>query len=98
MKILIKFFLTCFLIINFIGCTSQNGKVVVEGANGEVSSSIEESDKTIKEDNQNISIEDDFSETTKKNKILNEKLIEVGDRVFFDYDLTTTNRYFYYTL
>ena len=86
MKVLIKFFLTCFLIVYFIGCTSQNGKVVVEGANGEVSSSIEESDKTIKEDNQNISIEDDFSETTKKNKILNEKLIEVGDRVFFDYD------------
>ena len=42
MKILIKFFLTCFLIINFIGCTSQNGKVVVEGAGSEVSSSLEE--------------------------------------------------------
>ena len=72
--------------LNFIGCTSQNEKVLVEGVSGEVSSSIEESDKAIKENNQNISIEDDLSETAKINKILNEKLIEVGDRVFFDYD------------
>ena len=86
MNILLKFFLICFLIVNFIGCTSQNGKVVVEGASTEVSSSLEESDKAIKEDNQDISIEDDLSETAKINKILNEKLVEVGDRVFFDYD------------
>ena len=86
MKILIKFFLTCFLIINFIGCTSQNGKVVVEGADSEVSSSIEEDDRAIDEDNKNITIEDDLVESTKIKKILNEKLIEVGDRVFFDYD------------
>ena len=86
MNILLKFFLICFLIVNFIGCTSQNGKVVVEGASTEVSSSLEESDKAIKENNQDISIEDDLSETAKINKILNEKLVEVGDRVFFDYD------------
>ncbi len=86
MNILLKFFLICFLIVNLIGCTSQNGKVVVEGASSEVSSSLEESDKAIKEDNQDISIEDDLSETAKINKILNEKLVEVGDRVFFDYD------------
>ena len=42
MNILLKFVLICFLIVNLIGCTSQNGKVVVEGAGGEVSSSIEE--------------------------------------------------------
>ena len=86
MNILLKFFLICFLIVNLIGCTSQNEKVLVEGASGEISSSLEESDKTIKEDNQNISIEDDLSETAKINRILNEKLVEVGDRVFFDYD------------
>ena len=86
MKNLLKFALTCFLIVYLIGCTSQNGKVVVEGAGGEVSSSIEEDDKAINEDNNNISIEDDLSETAKINKILNEKLLEVGDRVFFDYD------------
>ena len=82
MNILLKFVLICFLIVNLIGCTSQNGKVVVEGAGGEVSSSIEEGDKAINEDNKNISIEDDLSETAKINKILNEKLVEVGDRVF----------------
>ena len=86
MNILLKFFLICFLIVNFIGCTSQNGKVLVEGASSEVSSSLEERNKDIKEDNQDISIEDDLSETAKINKILNEKLLEVGDRVFFDYD------------
>ena len=86
MQIFLKFFLTCFLIVNFIGCTSQNGKIVVEGASSEVSSSLEEKNKDIKEDNQDISIEDDLSETAKINKILNEKLVEVGDRVFFDYD------------
>ena len=86
MRILLKFVLICFFIVNLIGCTSQNGKVVVEGASGEVSSSLEEDDKSINEDNKNISIEDDLSEAAKINEVLNEKLIEVGDRVFFDYD------------
>ena len=86
MYVLLKFFLVCFLIFNFIGCTPQNGKVVVEGAGSEVSSSIEQGDIASNEDNKNISIEDDLSETAKINKILNEKLVEVGDRVFFDYD------------
>ncbi len=86
MNILLKFTVTCFLIVNLISCTSQNEKIVAEGAVGEVSSSIEEGDKTINEDNKNISIEDDLTETAKINKILNEKLVEVGDRVFFDYD------------
>ena len=86
MNSLLKFVLICFFIVNLIGCTSQNGKVVVEGADSEVSSSIEQGDIALNEDNKNISIEDDLSETAKINKILNEKLVEVGDRVFFDYD------------
>ena len=86
MYFIIKFFLICFFIANIIGCTSQNGKVVVEGASTEVSSSLEESNEVNKENNQNISVEDDLSETAKINKILSEKLVEVGDRVFFDYD------------
>ena len=86
MIILLKCVLICFFIVNLISCTSQNGKVVVEGASGEVSSSIEEDDKSINEDNKNISIEDDLSAAAKINEVLNEKLIEVGDRVFFDYD------------
>ena len=86
MIILLKCVLICFFIVNLISCTSQNGKVVVEGASGEVSSSLEEDDKSINEDNKNISIEDDLSAAAKINEVLNEKLIEVGDRVFFDYD------------
>ena len=86
MNNLLKLAIIFFLIVNLISCTSQNEKVVVEGASSEVSSSLEESDKVIREDNQNISVEDDLSEAAKMNKILNEKLIEVGDRVFFDYD------------
>ena len=87
MNILLKFISICLLIVNLIGCTSQNEKVLVEGAGGEVSSSIKEDDVAINnKDKKNISIEDDLSETAKINKILNEKLIEVGDRVFFDYD------------
>lgn len=87
MNNLLKFAIIFFLIVNLTSCTSQNEKVVVEGGAGvEVSSSREEGDKDINEDNKNISIEDDLSETAKINKVLNEKLVEVGDRVFFDYD------------
>ena len=86
MKIILKISLISFLIINIISCASQDGKVLVEGASSDVSSSIEESDGVSTEKNQNITIKDDLSESAKKSKILNEKLIEVGDRVFFDYD------------
>ena len=61
MYILLKFVSIFFLIVNLIGCTSQNGKVVVEGAGSEVSSSIEQGDIASNEDNKNISIEDDLS-------------------------------------
>ena len=54
MYILLKFVLIFFLIINLTSCTSQNERVVVEGAGVEVSSSIEEGDKGINEDNKNF--------------------------------------------
>ena len=81
-----KFSIVCFFIAIIAGCTSQDEKVVVEGASSQVSSSLEESDVAASENNQSISVEDDLLESDKKNKILNEKLLEVGDRVFFDYD------------
>ncbi len=86
MKIILKVFYLCFLIVNIIGCTTQNEKILVEGAGSEVSTSIEGEGEDGQKDNQNISIEDNLSETAKKTKFLNEKLVEVGDRVFFDYD------------
>ena len=87
MNILLKFALISFFLVKLVGCASENGKVLVKGGtDSEVSTSIQEDDKAINEDSKNISIEDDLSETAKTNKILNEKLVEVGDRVFFDYD------------
>ena len=86
MLYIVKIFFISFFIANVISCTSQNGKVLVEGAESEVSTTIEESNEISNEENQSITIEDDISEATKINKLLNEKLIEVGDRVFFDYD------------
>ena len=86
MYFLIKNLFPFFLIIIFTSCTSQNKKVLVEGGKSEVSSSIEETDTIDRDDNQNITVKDELSEAEKINKVLNEKLLEVGDRVFFDYD------------
>ena len=63
----------------------SNGKVVVEGAIGEISSSMKKAIKLLMKIIKYFYREDDLSETTKINEILNEKLVEVGDRVF-DYD------------
>ena len=65
-------------------CSNTQEKIKVEGADPQVATSID-----TKEDNNNaqeINIEDDLTEEKEKNKILTEKLVEVGDRVFFDYD------------
>ena len=86
MNFFIKNFYLFFLVIIFPSCTSQNGKVLVEGGESEVSTSIEEIDDVDKDNSQNITVKDELSESEKVNKILNEKLVEVGDRVFFDYD------------
>ena len=64
-------------------CTSNKEKIEVEGADPRVSSS-EEIESTNNSIDPEINIVDDIS--TEKNKIFTEKLIEVGDRVFFDYD------------
>ena len=82
----IKTFFLFFLIIIFTSCTSQNKKVLVEGGKSEVSSSIEETDNVEEDNDQNITVKDELSESERINKVLNDKLVEVGDRVFFDYD------------
>ena len=86
MYFFIKTYFLFFLIIIFTSCSSQNKKVLVEGGKSEVSTSIEESDNLDKNNNQSITVKDELSESEKINKVLNEKLLEVGDRVFFDYD------------
>ena len=82
----IKTFFLFFLIIILTSCTSQNKKVLVEGGKSEVSSSIEETDNVEEDNDQNITVKDELSESERINKVLNDKLVEVGDRVFFDYD------------
>ena len=86
MNFIFKTFYFFFLIIIFTSCTSQNKKVSVEGGKSELSTSVEETDNVDKDNNQNITVKDELSESEKINKVLNEKLVEVGDRVFFDYD------------
>ena len=81
----LKNFKYCYflLIIFTFSCTSNKEKIEVEGADPRVSSS-EEIESTNNSIDSEINIVDDIS--TEKNKIFTEKLIEVGDRVFFDYD------------
>ena len=81
-----KYFYIFFLLIIFTSCTSQNEKILVEGGKTEVSTSIEETDSVDKNDSQNITVKDELSQSESINKVLNENLVEVGDRVFFDYD------------
>jgi hypothetical protein len=64
-------------------CANQQGKIKVEGADPQVSSNIEKEEINNTNNDQEINIEDNLTEEEKKNKILTEKLIEVGDRVFF---------------
>ena len=81
----LKNFKYCYflLIIFTFSCTSNKEKIEVEGADPRVSSN-EEIESTNNSIDPEINIVDDIS--TEKNKIFTEKLIEVGDRVFFDYD------------
>ena len=82
--VLKKFRYCYFLLIIFtFSCTSNKEEIEVVGADPRVDSNVE-----IENTNDNIdpeiNIVDDIS--TEKNRIFTEKLIEVGDRVFFDYD------------
>ena len=81
----LKKFNFCYLllIIFTFSCTSNKEKIEVEGADPRVKSNVEIEGTNDSKENE-INIVDDVS--TEKNKIYTEKLIEVGDRVFFDYD------------
>ncbi len=82
---LIKILFIYLVILIITSCSNKEDKVLVEGANSEISSTVEnETDEKINDND--IVIEDTLSESEKANKIFNEKLLEVGDRVFFDYD------------
>ena len=68
-----------------VSCADQDGKVLVEGAKPEVITEIEENYEENQLDDK-INIEDTLEKEKTPTQIFTEKLIEVGDRVFFDYD------------
>ena len=74
-----------FVFFIMVACTNQQDKVLVEGGDPLVTSSSEEKSNKIENDD-NVIIEDDLSEDMLANKVFVKKLMEVGDRVFFDYD------------
>ena len=78
-------YLFIFIVLFIFSCSNTQEKIKVEGADPEVITNIdtENSDNNIAPE---INIKDDLTAAQKKNKVLTEKLIEVGDRVFFDYD------------
>tara|TARA_E500000178_G_C17026175_1_gene758106 strand:- start:2870 stop:3427 length:558 start_codon:yes stop_codon:yes gene_type:complete len=82
----IKKFIPLFFILTLTACTNPNKKVVVEGASSEVTSSIDSDELKNNGSDEDIVIQDTLSESEKINKVLTEKLMEVGDRVFFGYD------------
>ena len=82
-----SFFIFC-LIFLLSACAENQKKLKVTGA--QVSSDVEEEEivksKSVEKDS-SIEISDESSDTrNEKSLILTEELIEVGDRVYFDYD------------
>ena len=85
---LLKLFSTFLLIFLLNACADNQKKLKVTGA--QVSSDVEEEEivksKSVEKDS-SIEISDESSDTrNEKSLILTEALIEVGDRVYFDYD------------
>ncbi len=85
MNALFKLFILTLSVLIF-ACTSQNEKVVVEGGNSEIVSDIGSEETQKDESSDKINIEDTLDKEKSVTQIFSEKLIEVGDRVFFDYD------------
>ena len=79
--IFLKKYLSFIFVLIFVSCADNNKKIPVSGA--EVTS---ENSSDLENESQ-ISVSDNLDSKGKtKQQILTEELIEVGDRVFFDYD------------
>ena len=82
----IKFSTILFLTLQIVSCADQD-KMKVTGAKVTTSESINADEEKSSADSDEILITDDESNSIKEEKsILVKKLLEVGDRVFFDYD------------
>ena len=62
MYIKLNNFLVFILFLILIGCASQDGKVLVEGADSEISTRIEDNETRTSTENEAIVIEDNLSE------------------------------------
>ncbi len=82
----LKKFFIYFSIVALISCAEQNKNIPVTGADVSVENNEEDSSKTSINDETKLSITDNKEKTAEE--VLIEELLEVGDRVFFDYDET----------
>ena len=84
----LKFIVLYIFVLFLSSCTDKQNKLKVTGA--QVSSESEEGiieEKISSDDDSEVTISDDLKDARKnKPDYLTEELLEVGDRVFFDYD------------
>ena len=83
----IKKLFVIILTIVLASCAENNKNIPVSGADVTSESNIEVDSNTSDDNDSQISVSDNIDARDKtKQEVLTEELIEVGDRVFFDYD------------
>ena len=83
----LKNYLIFTLVIVLVSCTENTKNIPITGADVSSDSSNDGNTDVSNESNSSgISVSDNASEEKSKEEILVEELVEVGDRVFFDYD------------
>ena len=84
--LIFKNYLILLLAIALVSCSENTKNIPITGA--DVSSDINNDGNTVANESSSsdISVSDNASEEKSKEEILVDELIEVGDRVFFDYD------------
>ena len=84
--IFLKIFFNIIIVILFVACTENTRNIPITGAEVSSESTSEKSSLTESEQKSDISVSDNADGLKTKEEVLIEELIEVGDRVFFDYD------------
>ena len=84
----LKNYLIFVLVIALVSCSENTKNIPITGADVTSDSSTDDNAKVIDQDGSSeISVSDNSTENEKSiEEILIEELVEVGDRVFFDYD------------
>ncbi len=81
-----KKYIILLLITVFVSC-AENQKIPISGADVTSENNTEDSSVSNDENGSKISVSDNINAKDKtKQEVLVEELVEVGDRVFFDYD------------